>query len=522
MTGLAGDGRSYALLVDGTTLAIRPSGPGDYEAVRRLHEAMSADNLYFRFFSMSRASAGREARRVCLEGRAGTVALVGLLGGELVGVAGYELAGDGVSAEIALAVADGMHQRGVATLLLEHLVSLARARGVRAFTAEVLAGNYAVLHLLAGSGLAIRRRPDDGVVELSIPVPRVAALGEASAYLDAVAGREGHADVASLEPLLNPRSVVVVGAGRRPGSIGRTILLNIRGAGFAGTLYAVSRGGGGVEGIPCLPSVAALPEAPDLAVVTVPAARVVEVARECGNRGVKSLAVITAGLTAAQESGLMEATRRAGMRLAGPASYGIAVPGIGLAATPAVRHPPPGRAGLVVQSGGVGAAMLEQFSRLGIGISSFAAVGGKLDVSSTDLLLWWEADNTTELALLHLESFGNPRRLAPPPPLAVPAAAVVLDQAEAVQLLRASETAVPAYAYPESAARALARAARYGSWRSRRRHGAAVHRPARGGRALDRRFLPGADARRRLAVRRRGRLPAALLRHPDGGLSQGR
>ena len=636
MTGLAGDGRSYALLVDGTTLAIRPSGPGDYEAVRRLHEAMSADNLYFRFFSMSRASAGREARRVCLEGRAGTVALVGLLGGELVGVASYELAGDGVSAEIALAVADGMHQRGVATLLLEHLVSLARARGVRAFTAEVLAGNYAVLHLLAGSGLAIRRRPDDGVVELSIPVPRVAALGEASAYLDAVAGREGHADVASLEPLLNPRSVVVVGAGRRPGSIGRTILLNIRGAGFAGTLYAVSRGGGGVEGIPCLPSVAALPEAPDLAVVTVPAARVVEVARECGNRGVKSLAVITAGLTAAQESGLMEATRRAGMRLAGPASYGIAVPGIGLAATPAVRHPPPGRAGLVVQSGGVGAAMLEQFSRLGIGISSFAAVGGKLDVSSTDLLLWWEADNTTELALLHLESFGNPRRFArtarrvsarfpvltvhagrsvpghraaasyaaaaaaapvtrqalfeqagiiatasfgelldaavlmasqPVPegnavaivsngggagalaadacaeaglvvaatgpqarsrlrdvlpaeaslggpvdttaavspqafgealhiaaaqdgvgalivvlvrsasagllpvltaaPLAVPAAAVVLDQAEAVQLLRASETAVPAYAYPESAARALARAARYGSWRSR-------------------------------------------------------
>ena len=152
MTGLAGDGRSYALLVDGTTLAIRPSGPGDYEAVRRLHEAMSADNLYFRFFSMSRASAGREARRVCLEGRAGTVALVGLLGGELVGVASYELAGDGVSAEIALAVADGMHQRGVATLLLEHLVSLARARGVRAFTAEVLAGNYAVLHLLAGWG----------------------------------------------------------------------------------------------------------------------------------------------------------------------------------------------------------------------------------------------------------------------------------------------------------------------------------------------------------------------------------
>jgi len=277
LTGRAEDGRSgrsYALLVDGTTLTIRPSGPGDYEAVKRLHEAMSPESLYFRFFSASRISAEREARRVCLEGRPGMVALVGLLGDELVGVASYEFAGDGAVAEVALAVADGVHRRGVATLLLEHLVSLARGRGVKALTAEVLADNYAMLHVLTDSGLALRRRWDDGVAELSIPVPRVAALGEASAYLDAVAGRDRHADVASLEPLLNPRSVAVAGAGCRPGSIGRTILLNVRDAGFAGTLYAVSPGGGDIEGIPCVPSVAALPEAPDLAVVTVPAARV--------------------------------------------------------------------------------------------------------------------------------------------------------------------------------------------------------------------------------------------------------
>jgi acyl-CoA synthetase (NDP forming)/GNAT superfamily N-acetyltransferase len=641
LTGLAmveWSGRSYALLADGTTLTIRSAGREDYEPVRRLHEAMSPDNLYFRFFSASRVPAEREARRVCLEGGPGMVALLGLLGDELVGVASYELTSDGAAAEIALAVAEGKHRRGVATLLLEHLVSLARAHGVKAFVGEVLLDNYAALNVLTDSGLAMRRRSGNGMVELSIPVPRVAALGEPSAYLDAVAGRDRHADVASLEPLLNPRSVAVVGAGRRPSSTGRRILLNIRDAGFAGTLYAVSPGGGDIEGIPCIPSVAALPEAPDLAVVTVPAARVVEVARECGIRGVRSLAVITAGLTTAQESGLMEATRQGGMRLAGPASYGIAVPGIGLAATPAVRRPPRGRTGLIVQSGGVGAALLEQFSRLGIGISSFAAVGDKLDVSSTDMLLWWEADNTTELAVLHLESFGNPRRFArtarrvsakipiltvhagrsapdqraaashtataaAPPitrqalfeqagiiatasfgelldaavlmasqpvpagrmvaivsngggagvlaadacaeaglvvaatgaqarsrlrevlpaeaslggpvdttaavspkafgkalriaaaqdgvhaliavvvrsasadllpvltaaPLPVPAAAVVLDQPEAVQLLRPSgnETAVPAYAYPEAAARALARAARYGSWRSR-------------------------------------------------------
>ena len=135
-------------------------------------------------------------------------------------------------------------------------------------------------------------------------------------------------------------------------------------------------------------------------------------AEECGHRGVRSLAVITAGLTPAQEVRLLAITRRAGMRLVGPASAGVAVPGIGLAATPAAQHPAPGRTGVIVQSGGVGAALLEQFSRLGMGISCFASLGGKLDVSGTDMLMWLESDSTTELAVLHLESFGNPRRFA--------------------------------------------------------------------------------------------------------------
>ncbi len=200
LAGVEGSGRSYALLADGTTMTIRPAGPGDYEPVRQLHEAMSPDNLYFRFFSASRASAEREARRVCLEGGPGLGALLGLLGDELVGVASYELTAP-ATAEVALAVADGMHRRGIATLLLEHLVSLARARGVKVFVAEVLPDNYAVLRVLGDAGLAVRRRSGNGVVELSMPVPPNAALGEASAYLDAVAGREKRADVASLAPL---------------------------------------------------------------------------------------------------------------------------------------------------------------------------------------------------------------------------------------------------------------------------------------------------------------------------------
>ena len=412
MAALAGAGQSYALLADGITLTIRAAGPEDYGPVRQLHEAMSPDNLYFRFFSASQASAEREARRVCLEGGPGLVALLGLLGDEVVGVASYELTADPVAAELALAVADDMHRHGIATLLLEHLVSLARARGVKVLVADVLPDNYTVLRVLSDAGLAVRRKYDDGVVELSMPVPRNAALGEASTWLDAVAGRDKQADVASLEPLLAPRSVAVVGAGHRLGSVGRTILLNIRDAGFAGPLYAVSPHGGDIEGIPCVPSVAELPEAPDLAVVAVPAARVVAAAEECGRRGVGSLVVITSDLTPSQESDLLAATRHGSMRLVGPNSFGVAVPGIGLGATFGVPRPSPGHTGLVVQSGGLGAALVEQFSRLGIGISSCVSVGDKLDVSGSDMLLWWEADDTTKLAVIYLESFGHPRRFA--------------------------------------------------------------------------------------------------------------
>ena len=412
MTALAEAGRSYALLADGTTMTIRPAGPRDYGPVKRLHDAMSPGNLYFRFFSMSRAAVEREARRVCREPGPDHGALLGLLSDELVGVASYELIPDSGTAEVALVVADGMHGRGVATLLLEHLVSLADARGVKDFTAEVLPGNSAVLQVLGDAGLDVRRRSGNGVVELSMLIPHSTALSEVSLYLDAVAGRERRAAVASLEPLLAPRSVAVVGAGHLPGSIGRRILRNIRDASFGGALYAVNPHAGDIEGVPCVPSVAALPEAPDLVVVAVPAARVLEVAQECGKRGAGSLVVITSGLTPAQESSLLEASRRGGMRLVGPNCFGVAVPGLGLDATFAMHHPSPGKAGLVTQSGGVGVALLEHLSGLGIGISSFASVGGMLDVSGTDMLMWWEADQATELAVLYLESFGDPRRFA--------------------------------------------------------------------------------------------------------------
>src|SRR5215510_8108123 len=357
-------GRSYALLADGTTAEIRPAGPGDHDAVVRFHQEMSPDHLYLRFFGMSKRAGEQEARRVCRPADADHAALLALLGPRVAGLASYELTGTPGVAEVAFAVADDMHGRGIATLLLEHLVSLGRARRVHAFTATTLPVNAPMLRVFADAGLAVRRRLVDDVIEVTMPIPGATALGADSAYLDAVAGREQRADVASLAPLLAPRSVAVVGAGRSPASIGRAILLNIRDAGFEGALFAVNPHAKQIGGVPCLPSVSDLPTVPDLVVVAVPSAWVIKIARECGKRGVRALMVITSGLGAVRDNRLLETCRRYGMRLVGPNCFGVAVPRLGLDATFATRHPAPGVAGLVVQSGGVGVAMLEHFTRL--------------------------------------------------------------------------------------------------------------------------------------------------------------
>ena len=306
-----------------------------------------------------------------------------------------------------------MHHRGIATLLLEHLVSFARGHQITVFTAQTLSENAPMLQVFAAAGLPVQRHYEDGLMEMTIPLPSEGGGGTAlDSYLNAVAERERRADTASLRHVLAPESVVVIGASRRRGTVGRAILDNIRTGGYAGRLYVVNRRARQISGEHCLSSVLDLPEPADLAVIAVPAAAVLDVAERCGQRGVRSLVVISSGLDAAACADLLAVCRRNGMRLVGPNCFGVAVPAIGLDATFAARHPRPGTAGLVMQSGGLGVAMVDQLSRLGIGISSFASVGNKLDVSSNDMLMWWEHDGVTKLAVLYIESFGNPRKFA--------------------------------------------------------------------------------------------------------------
>jgi len=406
--------RVYALLTDGTTIEIRPARADDLDAVRNMHEKLTPDSLYLRFFSMSPSAAGQEALRLCRPPAPDHAALLALMEGELIGCGSYECDDPpSRSAEVAFTVADDMHNRGVGMLLLEHLISLGRNRGLHAFTAETLSENALMLRVFADAGLQAHRALADGVYHLTFPLPTGEADVALGTYRDAVAKRERSATVASLRHVLAPASVAVIGAGRRPGSVGRAILHNIMTGGFPGPVYAVNPAVAELDGVPCVPSVAALPEHVDLAVIATPAAAVTGIAEECGRRGVKGLVVLTAGLDGAGRTELLDICRRHGMRMVGPASFGVADTSAGLDATFAARHPEPGSAGLALQStGGTGFVLVEHLSRIGIGISSLVSLGDKDDVSGEDMLLWWESDTSTKLALLYLESIANPPKFA--------------------------------------------------------------------------------------------------------------
>lgn len=422
----------HALLTDGSTVRIRAVRPEDRPRLERLYEEMSAENLRLRFFVASRRSARQAAAKVCDPAATGCLALVAEAGGRLVGVAQYDTvpapagapAPTGAAtarprtADLALAVADDRHRLGIGTLLVEHLVAAARQAGIRTLTADALADNHAVLRVFAELGLRVTRRLDH--TEVHCTVDLTGGDEQREAYLSAVDARARTADVASLQPLLRPRSVAVVGAGRRPGSVGRAVLEKLISAGWRpgtptpggpGTVQVVNPHAAWVAGVPCHPSVAALPAVPDLAVLAVPAHLVPATAEQCGTAGVRALVVLTAGLDRTARAELLAVCRRHGMRLVGPNCLGIVNTerAVHLDATFAADRPARGTAGVAVQSGGVGIALLDGLSRLGIGVSTFVSLGDKCDVSGNDMLQWWESDETTDLAVLHVESFGNPR-----------------------------------------------------------------------------------------------------------------
>jgi acetate---CoA ligase (ADP-forming) len=221
-----------------------------------------------------------------------------------------------------------------------------------------------------------------------------------------------------LDALLRPRSIAVIGASRSRNTIGYQILDNLLRHGFTGAVYPVNPGAKAVHGIRAYPSVGAIPDPVDLAVVVVPKQHVVRVAEECGAHGVGGLVVISAGFReiggegAERELQLMEVVRRYGMRLVGPNCMGLlnTAEEVSMNATFAPTMPPPGPVSFLSQSGAMGVTILDYAAEYGIGISQFVSVGNKPDISGNDLIEYWANDERTGIVLMYVENFGNPRR----------------------------------------------------------------------------------------------------------------
>jgi acyl-CoA synthetase (NDP forming) len=343
------------------------------------------------------------------------VTLLAHLDDRVVAVAGYDRLNEPGAAEVAFAVADEMHGRGLATRLLEQLAEIAAARSITRFDAAVMAGNRAMLGVFAGAGFDTRRQTDYGEVYLTLD------LRPTERYEERRADRTHVAAVASLRPLLSPASVAVVGASDREDSVGGAIYRSIVAGGFAGVAVPVHPDGGVVASARAARSLSELAEAPELAVVAVPAAEVLGVVGEAARCGVRALLVVSAGFSdndepegREREEALLDAVRAHGLRLVGPNALGVVNtdPAVGLQALIGRVGVAPGELALSSQSGALGLALLGHAAARRLGISSFVALGNRADVSTNDLLEHWADDERTAVVALYMESFGNPRRFS--------------------------------------------------------------------------------------------------------------
>ena len=403
------------ILRDGTTLRLRAPRPADRDALVAFFSGLSPESLHERFHGTP-AITERLVAPFLQPDWAEHGDLVGTLWEEgserVVAHAGWVRLRDVSRAEVAFAVDDALQGRGVGTRLLEQLADTAADAGVTEFVADVLPDNRPMLSVFQAAGFEVTRTLSAGEIEVRFPITPT------ERFRAAVDVRDHEAVVASLRPFFAPAAVAVLGASPRPGSIGGLVVANIVAGGFPGPVYPVNRSGAEVAGLPGFRSVGEIDEPVDLAVVCLPAEHVLPGVEEALSRGVRAVCVVSAGFAETDAEGrereerLLELVRFRGARLVGPNCLGIAVTEARLNATFAPHPFPPGPIGFSSQSGALGLALLEEAPARGLGFSAFVSIGNKADVSSNDLLEYWEDDPGTRLVLLYLESFGNPRKFA--------------------------------------------------------------------------------------------------------------
>ena len=404
---------------DGATAHLRPITPEDADAVVDFHSRLSERTRYYRYFSPYPTIPPRDLKRFVEVDHHDTVALVVWLGGEIIAIGRYvRLAAEGgepnPSAEVAFVVRDDHQGRGLGSILLEHLAAAAEEIGIRRFVAEVLTENRAMLRTFRQAGYDVTRAVEGSTLHLEFDV----AATERSTEVRRA--REQAAEARSVANVLHPRSVAVIGASVDPRKLGHVVLANLLSQGFTGPVYPVNPDARSVRGVRAYPTVLDIPDDVDLAVVAVPAPEVSGVVDGCLAKGVKALVVVTSGFGETGDAGvaaqreLVTLARSRGMRVVGPSALGVVNldPAYRLNASLAPQLPPPGRVGFFCQSGALGIQILATAARRRLGLSTFVSAGNRADLSGNDLMQYWDTDPATDVVLLYLESFGNPRKFA--------------------------------------------------------------------------------------------------------------
>ncbi|WP_151526805.1 bifunctional acetate--CoA ligase family protein/GNAT family N-acetyltransferase [Serinicoccus kebangsaanensis] len=406
------------VLSDGMVAHVRPILPEDTEAIHRFHSAQSEQSIYLRFFAPIKRLSDKDVHRFTHVDHHDRVALVMSVRDDLVGIGRFDrIEAGGTVAEVAFNVSDHHQGRGIGSVLLEHLADIGRESGVTRFVADVLPQNRKMIGVFRDAGFEVSHEFDDGVIAVAFDIEPT----EASRAVRM--SREHRSEVRSMNAVLHPGSVAVVGVSRRPATIGRAFFEHIAAGGFTGRVHAVNNraeAGTMIDGHPTVRSISDVEGGVDLAVLAVPAEDVLEILDECADAGVKALVVASEGFAETGTEGralqrqLLVRARHLGMRVLGPTSFGLINnhPEIRLNASIAAADqlPPFGRLGLFSQSGGLGIALLASARRRGLGISTFASAGNRVDISGNDLMQYWTDDDSTTVVGLYLESMGNPRK----------------------------------------------------------------------------------------------------------------
>jgi len=406
------------VLRDGSIIIMRPVKKDDTELWLAFLSRLSPHTKYLRFHQVPKQMEMEDAIRFCTVNYTNTFAIVAEIIKEqhrdIVAIGRYYRLPDKRSAEVAFVVEDTYQGKGIGFKLMESLVNVARDNGITTFEADVLAGNEDMMNVFRDYGFHVTSKLEVDVYHVTFPIAPTATVTKKEIE------RERISTIASINSILYPRAVAVIGASRHPGTIGHMVMHCLLQSSFSGIVYPVNPFASSVMSIKAFSSILDVPGIVDLAIVIVPASAVARVADECGRKGVRSIVVISDGFKerglegASRENELRDIVFGYGMRLVGPNCMGVinTAPGIKLNATFSKVFPPQGNVAFLSQSGAMGLAILEYASNFNMGISSFVSVGNRADISSNDLLQYWERDPATGVILLYLESFGNPRKFS--------------------------------------------------------------------------------------------------------------